>query len=125
MTNLVSLCGTRHFPDIENRIVLLEDTGERPYRLERMLWQLSQNGFFAKINGILFGEFPGCFNNEKEKVDFFSKIEKYYVDYDYPVISDMPFGHSSFTKTLPLGINIRICTSEFNGILIKEKGVNV
>jgi len=41
LSNLVSLCGTRHFPVIDDRIVLLEDTGERPYRLDRMMWQLA------------------------------------------------------------------------------------
>lgn len=125
LSNLVSLCGTPHFPETKDRIVLLEDTGERPYRLDRMMWQLSQTGFFAGIKGLLLGEFPGCFKDDGEKKEFFSRIGKYFNAYEYPVLSDLPFGHASFTKTLPLGINIRISTSEFEGILISEKGVMV
>jgi len=125
LSNLVSLCGTSHFPEVKNRIVLLEDTGERPYRLDRMMWQLYQAGFFSEIKGLLLGEFPGCFRDDKEKIDFYSRIGKYFNAYDYPVISGLPFGHSSFTKTLPLGINLNINTSEYEGVIIREKGVAV
>lgn len=123
LSNLTSLCGTRFFPETEGRIVLLEDINERPFRLDRMMWQLSETGFFSGIKGILFGEFPGCFKDEKEKNMFYSSIKKYFDPFDYPVLYDMPFGHSSFTKTLPLGIKIKIDTSDFNGIILSEKGV--
>jgi len=123
LSNLASLCGTRFFPETKDRIVLLEDINERPFRLDRMMWQLSESGFFSGIKGILFGEFPGCFNDKKEKSMFYSSIKKYFEQFDYPVLYDMPFGHSSFTKTLPLGIRIRIDTSEYDGIGISEKGV--
>ena len=123
LSNLASLCGTPHFPGTRDRIVLLEDTGERPYRLDRMLWQLSECGFFTDIRGILFGEFPGCFNDDEEKTGFYRAITGYFKDYDYPVLYDMPFGHSPYTKTLPLGIGIGIDTGDFEGISIREKGV--
>ena len=123
LSNLVSLCGTRHFPETKDRIVLLEDLNERPFRLERMMWQLSEINFFSGIKGIIFGEFPGCFTNEEEKSLFYSSITKYFDDFDYPVLFDMPFGHSSYAKTLPLGIAVSIDTSEFEGVSIREKGV--
>ncbi len=123
LSNLASLCGTGYFPETKERIVLLEDINERPFRLDRMLWQLSEYGFFSGIKGIIFGEFPGCFKDEQERSMFYSSISKYFDPFDYPVLYDMPFGHSSFTKTLPLGIKIKIDTSEFGGISISEKGV--
>lgn len=123
LTNLVSLCGTDFFPETEGRIVLLEDVNERPFRLDRMMWQLSEFGFFSRIKGILFGEFPGCFKDEKERSMFFSSIYKYFEQFDYPVLYDLPYGHASFAKTLPLGVKIQIDTSDFEGICISEKGV--
>ena len=123
LSNLVSLCGTGYFPKTKDRIILLEDINERPFRLDRMMWQLSESGILSGIKGIIFGEFPGCFKDEKEKSMFYSSILKYFEQFDYPVLYDMPFGHSSFTKTLPLGIEIQIDTSDFEGISIREKGV--
>ncbi len=74
LSNLVSLIGTPYFPNVSNRILLLEDVGERPYRLDRMFWQLKQAGVFGCIKGLLLGQFPGCFKDEGEREKL---IEKY------------------------------------------------
>ena len=125
LSNIVSLCGSEFFPNVENKILLIEDVNERPFRLDRMLWQLEGNGVFSKVKGIIFGEFPGCFISEKEKETFYRSILKYFESFDYPVLYDMPFGHSSYAKILPLGIKINIDTYKYKGLTIREKGVIV
>jgi len=108
LSNLVSLVGTPYFPILEERILLLEDVGERPYRLDRLLWQLDQAKVFSHIRGLLLGEFPRCFNTPEEKTAFLYSIEEYTRPYSIPVIYDLPFGHGHHIRTFPLGIEIHI-----------------
>ena len=55
-----ALCGTPHFPDTEGRIVVLEEVGEAPYRIDRMLTQLRLAGAFDRCAGVVFGNFTDC-----------------------------------------------------------------
>jgi muramoyltetrapeptide carboxypeptidase len=123
LSNFVSLIGTRYLPILEQRILLLEDVGERPYRLDRMFWQIAEAGLFSKIKGLALGEFRNCFNHDKEKEIFFHRICCYLKEYNIPVIYGLPVGHSENIHTLPLGIEVEIDTSHFHGLILKEKGV--
>jgi len=110
LSNFVSLIGTDYIPEIENRILLLEDVNERPYSLDRMFWQIEKSGILKIIKGLILGEFPGCFIDEKEKKDFYSELKKKIKSYDIPVIINVPAGHSQKTITIPLGVNTLIDT---------------
>lgn len=116
MSNLVSLIGTPFFPELKNRVLLLEDLNERPYKLDRMLWQLKNSGIFSSVSAIVLGEFPGCFIDENEKNDFYSSLRKYLIPYKIPVLINLPLGHSENIQTVPLGVNVQIDTSAFSGI---------
>jgi len=116
LSNLVSLLGTPYFPRVEGQVLLLEDVGERPYRLDRMFWQLSESGIFHKITGLLLGQFPGCFKDDGEKSHLFGRLLTYLGKNDIPVIYDLPFGHGHNLHTLPLGLPVQIDTPTFPGI---------
>ena len=73
------------------------------------------------VEGVIAGisdELLGALEENHKK-----NIEKYLDGEKYPVLKRMPFGHAAVTRTLPLGIPIGIHTSEFEGIIIREKGV--
>lgn len=123
LSNLVSLIGTPFFPQLKGKMLLLEDTNEKPYRLDRMFWQLAQHGIFHQVAGILLGQFPHCFRNPAEKEEFLGRLKQYAGDRGIPIIFDLPFGHGSDIKTLPLGIPVEISTDDFAGLLIRDKGV--
>jgi muramoyltetrapeptide carboxypeptidase len=123
LSNLVSLIGTLFFPVVEDRILLLEDLNERPYKLDRMFWQLAQYGIFDRIKALILGEFPGCFLDESEKSDFLSGVRSLTEKRGIPVLYDLPFGHSADGHVLPLGIKVEISPAVFPGLLIREKGV--
>jgi len=125
LSNLVSLVGTEFMPRVEERILLLEDVAERPYRLDRMFWQLHQAGVLSSIRGLLLGRFPGCFNDSLEKVNFLARVLKYVDGKNIPVIYDLPFGHGEDIHCLPLGIELSLDTGFYRGIVIKDKGVAV
>jgi muramoyltetrapeptide carboxypeptidase len=110
LSNFVSLLGTRHLPTLKNRILLLEDVNERPYRLDRMLWQCEQAGVFRRIRGLLLGEFPNCFRDDEEKESFYGRWRETLTRQGIPVLCDMPFGHARSAQVLPLGVNGSIDT---------------
>jgi len=123
LSNFVSLIGTHYLPIVQQRILLLEDVGERPFRLDRMFWQIANAGIFPRIKGLILGEFPNCFKDHAEKENFLQRIHHYLKEYNIPVVYDLPFGHSQNIHTLPLGIEVEIDTSRFKGLVINEKGV--
>jgi len=57
---IVSLLGTPWEPATEGKLLFLEDTGAKPYQIDRMLWQLRHADKFANIRGIIFGEMLDC-----------------------------------------------------------------
>jgi muramoyltetrapeptide carboxypeptidase len=57
---LVSLLGTPWEPATENKLLFLEDTGVKPYQIDRMLWQLRAVGKLSGVCGIIFGEMVDC-----------------------------------------------------------------
>jgi muramoyltetrapeptide carboxypeptidase len=57
---LVSLLGTPWEPATENKLLFLEDTGVKPYQIDRMLWQLRAAGKLSGVCGIVFGEMLDC-----------------------------------------------------------------
>lgn len=57
---LTALLGTPFEPKTEGKLLFLEDVAEKPYRIDRMLWQMRQAGKFAGVTGIIFGEMLGC-----------------------------------------------------------------
>ncbi len=53
------LAGTPHMPRVDDGILFLEDIGEHPYRIERMLYQLHHAGVLARQRAVLLGNFSG------------------------------------------------------------------
>ena len=64
LTVLSSLVGTPHLPSFAGAILLLEDVGERPYRLDRALTQLRSAGALTGLRGLALGAFPHCEERE-------------------------------------------------------------
>ena len=57
---IVALLGTRWEPHTEGTLLFLEDTGVKPYQIDRMLWQLRHAGKLNGVRGIIFGEMLAC-----------------------------------------------------------------
>jgi len=123
LTNFASLVGTPYLPETNGRILLLEDINERPYRLDRLLWQIEQSGLIPNLSGLLLGEFPGCFRDSLERREFEERLRRRLEPYRFPVIGDLPFGHARRCSILPLGVTGIIDTESFPGLMLREKGV--
>lgn len=60
LTVLAALSGTAYYPDFQDAIMFIEDIGEDPYRIDRMMSTLMLNGTLGKIKGFIFGQCSDC-----------------------------------------------------------------
>ncbi len=104
----VSLIGTKYEPDTTGAILFLEEVGEEPYRIDRMLTQLIQSGKIEKCSGIMLGVFSKC-EPKEEKSGIGNSFTLSEVLYDrlygfkIPTVYGMSFGHIVNKLTIPYG----------------------
>jgi muramoyltetrapeptide carboxypeptidase len=102
LTVLCALSGTPHAPPMDDTILVLEDIGERPYRIDRMLTQMLQAGLFEGVRGIVLGQLsecgPGPDGTTVEHV-----LEERLGSLGVPLVKDAPVGHIDDNQPLLLG----------------------
>ncbi len=107
LTVLTHLIGTKHLPNFKKSILIIEDVGEAPYRIDRMLTHLRLTGILKQLSGLGFGSFTNCKDNkdiDKEKSFELSDIFKDRTqDLKIPIVSNLPIGHCHGNASLPLG----------------------
>ena len=104
---LAASCGTALQPSLAGCILLLEDVGERPYRLDRMLLQCSQAGLFDGLAGIVFGEFTGCDEPDGTSSSR-AVIRAFTTRLKRPAVAGLPIGHGTVNLAVPLGVKVRV-----------------
>lgn len=110
---LASLAGSPWMPDVPGGILFIEDVGEQPYRLERMLQTLHLSGVFRKQRGIVLGTFrlSNVRDLYDDAYDFDSVIATLRRVTGLPVLTGFPFGHIRDKVTMPLGFPARLQTT--------------
>lgn len=105
LTVAASLCGTPFFPDTTGKVIILEEVGEHPYRIDRTLNQLLMCGTFDHCAGVVFGRFTSSGSLEiimKILEDFTRKV-------DVPVFCNLEYGHElpfvSIRGDLPVSVS--------------------
>ena len=111
LSTILYLCGTPYFPDLKDKILLLEDTDEKTYKVDLMLNQLKQQKNFNKLKGIIFGKFTDCIIIDKEDGTIEDCIKDFVKDLTIPVITDFQHGHIPSRHILPLGVDVTIKSS--------------
>ena len=105
LTLLSVAAGSADSPDLEGRIVLLEDVDEATYRVDRFIMQLLRTGEMAKAAGFVIGHVtgwgqeplpPSCITLDRLWRDLIAPLGK-------PAMVGFPFGHEPNPLTLPLG----------------------
>ena len=106
---LVSLLGTPYFPQVEGGILFLEDVGEHPYRIERMLTQLLHAGVLARQKAIVFGQFTEFKLTSHDKgYKLQSVIDWLRAQLAIPVLQGLPYGHVPTKVLLPVGAPVSL-----------------
>ncbi|MFN0122638.1 MAG: LD-carboxypeptidase [Blastocatellia bacterium] len=127
LTLISTLMGTPWEIDTRGAILLLEDVGEEPYRIDRMLTQLRLAGKLEQAAGIVFGECSQCAANEfrpslGSNFSLGEVLDAMLGSLKIPVLFGLTFGHTADQLTLPLGVNATLDAGR--GTLdIKEAGV--
>ncbi|HXG90197.1 MAG TPA: LD-carboxypeptidase [Vicinamibacterales bacterium] len=124
LTQLTASLGTPWaFDPPAGAILFIEDIGERPYRVDRMLTQLAQAGILSRASALVFGEMPSCDEPGGEHAirDVLSDFVK---NFSGPVLFGFPSGHTSGTTwTLPFGVRARVVTTPAPVLVIEEAAV--
>ncbi len=106
---LASLCGSRVVVGSRPGILFLEDINEAPYRLDRMLNQLSEAGAFEDLQGVALGSFSECGN--------LSQLLSHWVPrWNVPVLAELPVGHTCDNFPLWLGQEVRMAQSQISRV---------
>ena len=112
LSTLAALVGTPNLPDVRGALLFLEDVGEAPYRIDRMLTQLEQAGILAAAAGVALGVCRKCVATDDEpSLSLQEVFEDRLLSLRVPVASGFAFGHIPQQVTLPLGIRARMDTA--------------
>lgn len=101
---IASLVGTPYALKVRGALLFLEEVGEAPYRVDRLLQQLRHAGVLAEANGFLLGRFSGADSPAEVLADYLAPLGR-------PVLSGWPAGHGPGAQVLPLGTPVALDAS--------------
>ncbi|HHD63323.1 MAG TPA: LD-carboxypeptidase [Desulfobulbaceae bacterium] len=107
LTTLVHLIGTPYEPVFKDALLIIEDTGESMYRIDRMLTHLACGGRLTNLAGLILGSFNMGGNlQESDRIQqqLFDRVTELTMDSAYPVWGDFPVGHGYRNYTFPYGM---------------------
>ena len=106
---LVSLLGTPHWPRVKGGILFLEDIGEHPYRVERLLLQLQQAGVLQRQKAVLLGAFSDWRKSPLDRGFTLKSVVAHLRSVcTTPILTGLPFGHVPTKVMLPVGRRVQL-----------------
>lgn len=106
---LSRLVGTPYAPDWTGAILVLEDVGEAPYRIDRMLGHLQHAGVLEAVQGVVLGDFrTGEREADRPSLPLDTVFADYLGDRPYPVAAHLPYGHRLPRCSLPIGVPVHL-----------------
>jgi muramoyltetrapeptide carboxypeptidase len=131
---LVATLGTPYEVDLRGAVLFLEDVGEEPYRVDRMLMQLALAGKLQQCAAVLLGRFRAPWGRfPSGTIGWQPPVEQIFRDYlaslNIPVLAGLPIGHVLQKLTLPIGVRalvdadartIALCSPSVNGERSRE-----
>ena len=110
---LVASLGTPYEIQTKGTILFLEDLGEFPYRIDRMLMHLKYAGKLEEVRGIVFGEMLNCFPPAESGYTLQQAIRRILRDLRIPIAFGLRSGHvSAGNITLPVGVRARLTVAD-------------
>lgn len=125
LTVLAALMGTPWLPDFSGAILFLEDVDEAPYRIDRMLTQLSLAGMLGKLAGVVFGQCTNCSAREPSYGGFTLSevLQQHLGPLGVPAFQGAAIGHIANQFSLPLGVRAEI-DADVGSIRLLEPAVS-
>jgi muramoyltetrapeptide carboxypeptidase len=120
---LASLATPFAFAPPAGHVLFLDEVGERPYRLDRMVTQLRQSGLLARAVGVVIGELPDC-DEPGGSVTARAVMADLFAGFPGPVLIGFPSGHTKGPAlTLPFGVSCRVIGGVRPRLVIEEAAV--
>lgn len=119
---LDSMIGSKYEADFENKIVYLEEIGEKTYRVDKMLFHLLYATNLKESAGIVMGVFSECNINDEPRLTLKQAIDDLLKPLGIPVFYGFSFGHIDTILTIPTGIRARMDADKHN-LKLLEKAV--
>jgi muramoyltetrapeptide carboxypeptidase len=113
LTVLTALSGTAYYPDFQNAILFIEDIGEDPYRIDRMMSTLMLNGTLGKIKGFIFGQCSDCEpGGGYGSLSVDQVLDDYILPLGIPAYSGAMIGHLPKQFIVPVGAKVQMDAEE-------------
>ncbi|MFZ4724225.1 MAG: S66 peptidase family protein [Paludibacter sp.] len=109
---LMGLRGSQFDSDYKNAILFIEDIGEKPYHIDRMMQNLRFSGALSQLSGLIVGQFSDCEEDQSMKQTISEIIVDAVSEYSFPVCFNFPAGHVDYNLPLILGANVKLEVSE-------------
>ena len=124
LTQLAASLGTPHaFSPPDGYVLLLDDVGERPFRIDRMLTQLIGSGVLGRAAAVVCGELPGC-DEPGGELTACGVVADLLDVFPGPVLFGFPTGHTSGPAlTVPLGVEVRVVGGARPRLAVTEAAV--
>lgn len=124
---LVTTLGTPYQPVFRNRILFLEDIGEEPYRLDRLLTHLLNAGLLQQVAGVAVGINQNCEYAARRRPCEYRQtsadvLKERLHPLRVPVVTGLPFGHQPLNATLPIGVHAELDANR-GDLIITEPAV--
>lgn len=121
LTVLTALSGSIYYPDFQNSILFIEDVGEDPYRIDRMMSTLKLNGTLGKIKGFVFGQCSDCKPGSGYGAFTVDQImDQYIIPLNIPAYIGAMIGHIPKQFIVPVGARVRL-NADQGSITLLEK----
>ena len=120
LTVLTSLLGTPYFPQVQGGVLFLEDVGEHPYRVERMLTQLLHAGVLARQKAVILGQFTQfkLVPAHDKGFKLATVVDGLRSQIKTPVLTGLPFGHVPTKVLLPVGAKVDLVTEGRDALMV-------
>ena len=124
LTQLLASLGTPFaFTPPQGCVLFLDEVGERPYRLDRMVTQLRQTGLLARAIAVVIGQLPKCDEPSGDPTAR-AVMADLFADFPGPVLIGFPSGHTTTpAMTLPFGVQARVVGGAQPRLVIEESAV--
>lgn len=102
------LRGTLYDIPAEGTILFMEDVGERPHAVERMVYNLKLGGVLEKLSGLIIGQFTEYEENKSLGKELYGALADLVKEYEYPICFNFPVGHVTMNVPLINGAEVTL-----------------
>lgn len=125
LTQILASLGTPFaFDPPPGYVLFVDEVGERPYRIDRMITQMRYSGLLTKAGAVVFGELPQC-DEPAGSLTARGVVVDLMSDFNGPVVFGFPSGHTTGPAlTIPLGVRTRVVADARPRLIIEEAAVD-